>query len=123
MLLESVALEVHLLPRALSLSLRSVVTQQQLSRMEKLRVRDAGGPRACPWTWTLPVYHADQTLPGPSRASSAAPGSSTCAPSPHPYSEALCRKSPSTTALCVEAQILVILRGLMETTLLSDILP
>ena len=46
-LLESVALEVHLLPCALSLSHPSAVIQQQLSRMEKLRVRDAGGRLAC----------------------------------------------------------------------------
>lgn len=46
-LLESVALEVHLLPCALSLSHLSAVIQQQLSRMEKLHGRDAGGHLAC----------------------------------------------------------------------------
>ena len=46
-LLESVALEVYLLPCALLLSHPSAVIQQQLSRVEKLRVRDAGGRLAC----------------------------------------------------------------------------
>lgn len=115
MLLESVALEITPCLCALSLSLPSAMTQQELSSMKTSQRfwRTLG--------MSVEMEAACTSCrPNPSWSF---PGGSTLCPSPHPYSEALCGESPSTTPFYVEAQILAILHWLMETTLLPGIFP